>query len=181
MWLKFQANIKRMLQQITQSNFLHSLCRFIVIFYSNIKINTFFFPKPKAEFFLIYLVLFVAVWRVSFGLYPSASALPQVQCLSEWRYEGLNVGTLCLPQSKRAPYIHGFFICGSLRINVLILPPQTGMWIRISFHHVSSTLSFSLTFPQSACPHETASPFANTSFFSSSSSSAWLHISVKPP
>lgn len=84
------------------------------------------------------------------------------------RCESLTAGALSLPQGRRAPYPHGFFICGSCRINVLFLPSQTGTMdqhffsplLITSCFYVCTCLSvcvftsflFSLTFPPLCLP-----------------------------
>lgn len=54
-----------------------------------------------------------------------------------------------LPQGRGAPYAHGFFICGCLRINVPFLPPRMETMDR----HFFSPLLISSCFSLCLCVH----------------------------
>lgn len=92
---------------------------------------SYFFPEPQTK-----CSLWLPAGWVGFGPCPVDPALPTA---SQWEVlppyqlwcKRLAPGAVSLPQGWRAPYTHGFFICGS---------PRRGPWISISFHHSSSLL-----------------------------------------
>lgn len=121
------------------------LCDVIILFHQK---ALSYFPSSMFSFFYLALGELPAGW-VDFGPRPADPALPsatkrEAPAPCQLRYESLTAGALSLPQGRRAPYPHGFFICGSCRINALFLPSQTGT---MDQHFLSPLLISSCSIP----------------------------------
>lgn len=102
---------------------------------------TFLCPNIKRSsvcFLLVWLVLALVQLIQHCPLPPSER--PQAWC--QLRYQSLTAGAPSLPQGRRAPCPHGFFICGSCRINVLFCLPRQEPWISIFLHYSLSRHGF---------------------------------------